>query len=76
MNDKRLHGIQSKYKGVCYYHDNCGRSNHWALNCYITGNKSFKRYPFTEEGEREAAKAYDTICIINGKKPVNILKSK
>lgn len=73
--EKRLSGIKSKYKGVSYYYS-CNKSSHWALSCCVAGYKTFKLFPFNEEGERDAAIAYDIIRINNDKAPVNILKKK
>ena len=71
-----MHNVSSKYKGVSYWRDRSCMTNHWSLNCYINGTRSFKKYPFTDEGEKQAAMAYDVIRINNGKSPVNILKKK
>lgn len=68
--------ISSKYKGVCYHYNNASRSKNWALNCWINGTRAFKLFPFSPEGEKQAAICYDTIRINNGKEPINILRKK
>jgi len=65
----------SKYKGVSRYYmkrDNC---DYWKMECRINNRRSTPMYfPYTEDGERKAAIAYDKFRLNNGLTPVNILK--
>ena len=68
--------MKSKYKGV-EYHTWRGQGRphvYWRARKSVCGqcivNKCF---PFTEDGERDAAKAVDLALIRNGLPPINIL---
>lgn len=68
---------RSNYHGVCRIRDLSGRYK-WSATKTVKG-KSFYygRYPYTDEGERAAALAYDKQCIKMGiYDNLNILKKK
>lgn len=73
---KRLHGVKSKYTGVYYSWARSNRTHYWFIFVYGDGGRNTKSFPYTDEGEREAAKAWDLNLISRHMQPVNILKPK
>ena len=76
MSSNVLKDIKSKYKGVYYFYDRIKRCHYWVLSGEFNGLKTFKSFPYTDDGERLAAIAYDMKKIEIGRNPVNILKPK
>ena len=66
--------IQSKYTGVSYSKIN--NNEYWRVSFESEGMIAKKSFPFTDEGERQAAIIYDTKLIELKRDPVNILKKK
>lgn len=64
----------SKYRGVSLT-NKPGKHKYWRASIKVDGELTWLGYfPYTDEGERAAAKKYDIACIKVGRKPVNILK--
>jgi hypothetical protein len=67
---------KSKYKGVCSWIKHQDKTLYWRMGITRYGETARKDFPYTDEGEKMAAKAYDLKRIEFGLKPVNILKKK
>ena len=67
--------LKSKYKGV-YEHKSPQGKRYWQSRKMISGvQHTCGKFPYTDEGERAAALAYDKHCIRNGiYDDLNILK--
>lgn len=69
-------GIKSKYTGVSYLWMRTQKKSKWYANHKFKGEKVGHGFPFTDEGERQAAICYDKMRLEAGLDPVNILKRK
>jgi hypothetical protein len=69
--------MKSKYKGIYETRSHHGKK-YWEARKMINGLKySCGKFPYTDEGERAAALAYDKYCIKHGiVDNLNILKKK
>jgi hypothetical protein len=69
--------LKSKYKGV-YIHKSPNGRKYWESRKMISSvTHSCGKFPFTDEGEKAAALAYDKYCIKNGiYDNLNVLKKK
>lgn len=67
---------KSKFRGVDYFKTSKDNQEHWLMQISRYGLKAFKLFPFTPEGERKAAIAYDLKRIEFGLEPVNVLKKR
>lgn len=62
---------RSKYRGVWLVKDRYD-NEYWVCRGAINGNKFLNKHKY----ERDAAKDYDWILIMNNKSPVNIYKQQ
>lgn len=69
-------GVKSKYVGVCYTWNGTQKKGQWASCHEFEGKKISHKFPYTSDGERQAAICYDKMRLENGLEPVNILKRK